>query len=81
VKLQERRRCVAIQPNGRPDAPTLVHDTKGKEAMNPNLLARLNDEHPASRYTTAWVLDEFGVPTRRVGGNIGDEATPAPAKR
>jgi hypothetical protein len=58
-----------------------AHDIKGKEAMQPNLLARLNDEHPASRYTTAWVLDAFGVPTRRVGGNIGDEATPAPAKR
>ncbi len=44
--------------------------------MNPNLLARLNDEYPASRHNTAWVLDESGVPTRRVGGNIGDEATP-----
>jgi hypothetical protein len=46
-----------------------------------SLLARLNEEYPASRYSTAWVLDEFGVPCRRAGGNIGNEATPAPAKR
>jgi hypothetical protein len=54
---------------------------KGKEAVNAVLLARLNDEYPASRHTTAWVLDEFGVPTRRVGGKVGDEATQEPAKR
>jgi hypothetical protein len=41
-----------------------------------NLLPRLNEEYPASQYSTAWTL-EFGVPTRRVG-NIGNEATPAP---
>jgi hypothetical protein len=52
----------------------------GKEALN-DLPARLNDEYPASRFSTAWVLDEVGVPTRRVGGNIDNEATPAPAKR
>jgi hypothetical protein len=49
--------------------------------MSANLLARLNDEYPASRHSTAWVLDEFGVPTRRVGWDIGNETTPAPAKR
>jgi hypothetical protein len=54
---------------------------KGKEAVNANLLARLNDEYPASRHTTAWVLDEFGIPTRRVGGNIDDETTQEPVKR
>jgi hypothetical protein len=43
--------------------------------MNVNLLARLNEEYPASQYSTAWTL-EFGVPTRRVG-NIENEATPA----
>jgi hypothetical protein len=54
---------------------------QGKEAVNANLLASLNDEYPASRHTTAWVLDEFGVPTRRVGGNIGDDATQELDKR
>jgi hypothetical protein len=43
--------------------------------MNANLLARLNEEYPASQYSTAWTL-EFGVPTRRVG-NIENKATPA----
>jgi hypothetical protein len=54
---------------------------QGKETVNANLLARLNDEYPASRHNTAWVFDEFGVPTRRVGGNIGDETRQEPAKR
>jgi hypothetical protein len=49
--------------------------------VNANLLARLNDEYRASRHTTAWVLDEFGIPTRRVGGNIDDETTQEPVKR
>jgi hypothetical protein len=35
--------------------------------MSANLLARLNEEYPASRFSTAWVLDEVGVPTRRAG--------------
>jgi hypothetical protein len=48
--------------------------------MNAKLLARLNEEYPASRHSTAWALDESGVPTRRVG-NIGDEETPASDKR
>jgi hypothetical protein len=49
--------------------------------MSANLLARLNEEYPASRFSTAWVLDEVGVPTRRAGGKIDNEATPASAKR
>jgi hypothetical protein len=49
--------------------------------MSTNLLARLNEEYPASRFSTAWVLDEVGVPTRRAGGKIDNEATPASAKR
>jgi hypothetical protein len=48
--------------------------------MNANLLARLNEEYPASPHSTAWALDESGVPTRRVGWNVGDEATPASDK-
>jgi hypothetical protein len=49
--------------------------------VNAELLARLNDEFPPSRHNTARVLDESGVPTRRAGGNIGDEATQEPAKK
>jgi hypothetical protein len=49
--------------------------------MSANLLARLNDEYPASRRSTAWALDGSGVPTRRVGWNVGDEKTPASDKR
>jgi hypothetical protein len=49
--------------------------------MNANLLARLNEEYPASRHSTAWALDKSGVPTRRVGWNAGDEETPASDKR
>jgi hypothetical protein len=48
--------------------------------VNDSLLARLNEEYPASRHSTAWALDETGVPTRRVGWNVGDEATPASDK-
>jgi hypothetical protein len=55
--------------------------TQWKRSVNADLLARLNDEYPASRHTTAWVLDEFGVLTRRVGAHIGDQATQEPAKR
>jgi hypothetical protein len=51
------------------------------EAMNANLLPRLNEEYPASRHSTAWALDESGVPTRRAGWNVGDEDTPASDKR
>jgi hypothetical protein len=46
-------------------------------AMNADLIARLNVEYPASRHSTAWAPDESGVPTRRVGWNVGDEETPA----
>jgi hypothetical protein len=49
--------------------------------VSADLLARLNDEYPASRHNTAWVPDEFGVPTRRVGWNVGDEVTQEQAKR
>jgi hypothetical protein len=69
-----------LSPTGRLDVLALGRQ-KGKEAVNAVLLARLNDEYPASRNTTAWVLDEFGVPTRRVGGNVDGEATQEPAKR
>jgi hypothetical protein len=55
--------------------------TQGIEAVSADLLARLNDEYPASRHSTAWVLDESGVPTRRAGANIGDEVTQEPAKK
>jgi hypothetical protein len=48
--------------------------------VNADLLARLNNEYPASCHNTAWVVDECGVPTRRVGWNVGDEATQEPAK-
>jgi hypothetical protein len=48
--------------------------------MNANLLSRLNEEDPASRHSTAWALDEAGVPTRSVGWNVGDEETPASDK-
>jgi hypothetical protein len=43
--------------------------------MRADLLIRLSTEYPASRHSTAWVLDECGVPTRRVGWNVGDEET------
>jgi hypothetical protein len=33
--------------------------------MRADLLTRLNEQYPASRHSTAWVLDECGVPTRR----------------
>ena len=45
--------------------------------MNAKLLACLNVEFPASRHSTAWELDESGVPTRRVGWCVGDQETPA----
>jgi hypothetical protein len=44
--------------------------------MHADLLTRLNIEYPASRHSTAWVLDACGVPTRRVGWDVGDEVTP-----
>jgi hypothetical protein len=43
--------------------------------VNADLLARLNDEYPASFYNTAWVLDESG--DRRVC-HAGTEARQRP---
>jgi hypothetical protein len=48
--------------------------TQGKHAVKADILARLNDEYPASRHNTAWVLDEArsDPPRRREHWRRGD---------